>query len=414
MKKFQKNNKIEYALLYLLIAQASMPFFMGDFYLFFGSAAAILIYLKNFGFTIDHEFMKIFYFFFILFSVQIFFLDEFNTNVFLGYLLRLLWAYSVIRIIGPNFLKYFINILLYLTILGLVIYSLNLLFSDLYLIEQYIYLNFVKPLEIAGINFRSNLIFYTSDYWLLYEYPRNAGPFWEPGGYGVFLVLGFAFNTVISKNITNRINLVFGIAIITTFSVASYAALLTFVLFYYLYVDPNKAVAFPLVFVLIIMAVISYGEYDFLGSKLSKKYRDYQRISQGIESYEDASQTLDRFSATQFDLIAFSESPIIGKSKFQSYEFQRNTNSLTSFLREFGLIGIIFYMFFMHKSFSRFVLAYGSKRVFVNILILTYIVTSLSQGIFGKPFFMSMILLNFAYRKKPESNSERNTPDAAT
>lgn len=391
------NKWIGYALLFLLVAESSMPFFFGDFYLYLGAILTFLIFILK-DLKVERKLIEIFIAFLILFLLQVLLLRKFNLSVLLGYYFRLLWAYAAVKIIGPDFTRFYVNIIYFLTIIGFFIYFSTILIPGFYEFIRSLSVRYIMPLEMLEGNFRRNIIIYTCEYWLLDTFPRNAGPFWEPGGYGVFLILALLFNTVNQNKMLSKRNIIFSLAIITTFSMGTYFA---YIIYLILTVRIYYKRFWPLVTIFIlVLAALAYFRFEFLGSKLDSRYEGYEERAPDVERYEDLDGGIDRFSGIELDLKEFLSSPIIGTSKFGEYEFQRATNSVTALLREFGIYGFILIIYLLYKSMKNYVTFYNRNTFFTLVLLSTYLASSLSQAIFGKSFFMSLLFLHFIYNKK--------------
>ncbi len=104
-----EHSKLNYFLTFLLVAYSGFLFFLGDAYLLSGFLFVSTIFFLQ-KIKIDG-----FLFFFIFLSIILFVLQTVQTDIFpfethIGFIIRILFSYFTIKIIGKDFPKFYINV----------------------------------------------------------------------------------------------------------------------------------------------------------------------------------------------------------------------------------------------------------------------------------------------------------------
>lgn len=394
-----KVKAVNYIVLYLIIALTSMPFFIGDEFLVYNFILSTILFFYRKR-TFD-KFIFIYSIIYLtIFLAQSFFFSVLELNVILGYFLRILYAYFTIKVIGKDIAKYFVNIIYFFTIISFVFYIPSLFFPSIMNSILETIASYIEPYQLHDPG-RSHILIYTfgehyseGDGTLSSSLERNSGPFWEPGGFGVFLILAIIFELIESKELFSRKNKVFFIATITTLSTGSFLVLFVLIMLYLLiYRNPKKLLIMGFFF---IGSIIIYLNTFFLEAKVEKQFA-FTRTNSVSLYY--APRT--RFVSAQLDLIDFFNSPILGRGRFAQTRFDNReieadlqlnhrNNSTTNLMVEFGFFGFLTFFVFMFQSFKAYCYAKKFKTVFSVALILIVAMLGFSQMIFLKPFFIGL------------------------
>lgn len=294
----------QYSLLFLLIAQSSIPFFFGDEYLIAGFVYSFILFL-SFNRKTDKYIVIYSIIFISLFILHFLLASNFSYNLLIGYVLRIFFAYFTIRVLSENFGKYVVNIIYFLAVVSFFFYIPLSLFPQLQNITTSLYNNVFKGLEVYPENFRMNIILYTPEYWLNWIPPRNAGPFWEPGGFATFLIVAIILNFYENKKMFNKKNVILFIALLTTFSTAAFILFSLILTLYLLYKRNMRSIAFGLP-ILIFISYYSYYELPFLKQKIETQYTTF-------EIYGNDYSRRTRITSTYYDIQANINNPVIGK-----------------------------------------------------------------------------------------------------
>lgn len=385
------NKYLSYFLTFSLIAEAGFPFFTGDFWLLAFTGIAILEYISK-GFRPDVFIIKYLMAFVLIMILQSLLTKSFMSGPFFGWLLRIVYAYFVLKIVGYTFINKYIVILKQITIVSLILYFILAYVPGMYEFFRNISVTYIHPLETYEVNVRTNLIIYTNDYWLLDMPPRNAGPFWEPGAFGMFLIVAIVFNTLIKSRFLLKDNWVFLVGIFTTFSMGTFFSILVFIYSFLLLIRKLNPVTLSIAVMLLLLSYWAFNKYDFLGEKFEKRYLKTLNFDTK-QSYQDLDYQVGRNEKAILDLNAFINNPIIGEGQFISYEFGNSPSGLTSILRKWGIIGFLLLFYTMYKSFRRYIYYRSIKTNYIWVALFSMMSIALTQNLYGKALFIGFCFM---------------------
>lgn len=398
MPKNKKLHILEYFILFMLIAQAGFPFFVGNTYLIIFFSLTLLLFAVK-GYKINNFIIKYILAFLFLMVAQIITTGNFLFGPFIGIILRIFYAFVAIKLIGTDFKRYYVNLMYFFTITSMIFWFLLAFVPDVYDLFANFSQHYIEPLQLYPLPTRQNIIIYTNDYWMLDQFPRNAGPFWEPGAFGVFLNIAILFNTLNKGTLVNKKNIIFFIALITTFSLGSYAAFFIFIFSYIFFVKKIFSLKSILAFLILIYAgIYSYNNFDFLGGKFEKKYQAMEKFDTGFK-YDELYFKVGRNEQAILDINSFIRHPLFGEGQFVKYDFGESASGLTVILRKWGIIGFFLIFTIMYKSFQRFVIINNLHKGFIIVAVLTLMAVALTQSLFGKPIFIGIIFIYFLFDK---------------
>ena len=226
--------------------------------------------------------------------------------------------------------------------------------------------------------------------------PRNSGPFWEPGAFSVFLIIGFWLNRVYQKSFKNWNSILMLTALITSFSTSGIVSI--FVTIIYFSVRWGLQSKFILVGVLGLFIFV-FTNFVFVGEKIEGQFaKTEEQVRRGYG--------FNRFSSLKADLEDFVKDPIIGRglsseTRFKGYlERQNRNNGISDLLVRLGIFGFIYYLLMLSRSVYRIKKLNGVSRKLGNTLFLSCIIVGFSETIFLYPFSMSLCLLQYAPKKR--------------
>ena len=308
--------------------------------------------------------------------------------IFFSYLVlfaKIYAAFLILKYLKFNFINYYCKILKYLCIISLFFWTLFQLFP--LLVPLMFYFGIDVPYTSNELD-RTLIIYHLNPNSFLFSLVRNNGPFWEPGGFVLFIMIAILFTFIQDGKVNYKNISIYILTIITTFSTAGYLALLIFILFNYTLIQRKYFWGI----LLLLMSLYAYYEIDFLSEKIHKEitYTE-QKGSQDFRS---------RYGSFDLDLKIFSASPVFGRGysaeryDYKVYGFlnEENSGSISSptdFLARFGFVGFGVYIYFIFNSF--FVLFKNYKSAFLSVII--YLIIGFSQSCYFLPFFMTMPFL---------------------
>ncbi|MEO6305838.1 MAG: hypothetical protein ABIP51_22015, partial [Bacteroidia bacterium] len=154
-----RKKRLDYFLMYLLVAMGSMPFFIGNEYLFFFFLVATLVFIHE-KHTIDKFIIYYGIFFFIIFMSQAIYYSVFEPWKVLAYMARIYYAYFVFKIVGKNLSRYYVNIIYFFTVISFLFYIPTVFFHDPVNSMLEGLAELVKPFQLNPPG-RSHILIYT-------------------------------------------------------------------------------------------------------------------------------------------------------------------------------------------------------------------------------------------------------------
>ena len=412
-KEDKKVNFFETVNLFLLLSLSGLNFFNNnDNFLFFVFLINVLVFIIKRE-KVDNGFFVFFLFFVFLTIAQIIWFSDGNFKSTMGFFLRILTAYLVIKNCS-DFLPSFLRLLFFLSLASIFFYTLFRIFPA---IEDTLFANkhfwdnpdtneFKKSLIIYNI-FREPL--FGTDSLGLFGLPRNSGPFWEPGAFGGYLTIGLAFEMILFRRFSVRV-LVLLVALVTTFSTAGYMATALFFLLYFLFLETNKKKKLLIFPALLIGCFFLIVDVDFLANKITGQIEGFKEG----QTYKMQSDDDTRLGSAFLDLEDLQRSPLFGTGPSDETRYGKNevlfmrTNGLADLIVRIGFIGFLFICWTFFRSLKTYFDASDIPKPKTSACILIFItfLISLSETYFNMPFFWSLFLLQYAERIPPVETYE--------
>jgi hypothetical protein len=379
-----ENKFLNHFLLYLLMGVSSMPILFGNEFLIAGFVLTTIIFVMK-SKRFDRVIVSYNLVFLALFGLHLLAYDKFILGIIVAYFMRIYFAYFTVKIIGRDIDKYIVNQIYFFSIISLIITFLIFINPSL---ADFIYSNITPVFDKITLfqPNRQHFIIYTMELGYKVEIPRNSGPFWEPGGFSVFLFIALTFNLIRDKKFFNKKNTIFLIALLTTQSTTAYLAFFIFVCIYIL-ISYRSIYSFIMMPVLIFIFLNLYTNLNFMEEKVDKMYKDSQKA--GTE------KVYSRIVSGKINMENFYSSPIFGIGRFFQVADDQNTgnNGTTLLLAEFGAVGFGYYFIMMFLSYRKYCRRYNFNSYFPLAIIAGLLVLGYSQGIFQKPFFMALCFM---------------------
>lgn len=379
-----ENKFLNHFLLYLLMGVSSMPILFGNEFLIAGFVLTTIIFIMK-SKRFDRVIVSYNLVFLALFGLHILAYDKFILGIIVAYFMRIYFAYFTVKIIGRDIDKYIVNQIYFFSIISLIITFLIFINPSL---ADFIYSNITPVFDKITLfqPNRQHFIIYTMELGWKVEIPRNSGPFWEPGGFSVFLFVALTFNLIRDKKFFNKKNIIFLIALLTTQSTTAYLAFFIFVCIYIL-ISYRSIYSFITMPLLIFLFLNLYTNLNFMEEKVNKMYTDSKKAS--------TEKVYSRIVSGKINLDNFYSSPIFGIGRFFQVADEENTgnNGTTLLLAEFGAVGFGYYFLMMFLSYRKYCRRYNFNSYFPLAIIAGLLVLGYSQGIFQKPFFMALCFM---------------------
>lgn len=398
-----KREKIDYFLFIMafLITAMANAVTISNITLVLAAAITLYFFLKR-GYKFDKAFI---YFSVIFLGIVGIYLIKFgyiNPRTGREYI-KFLYGYILIKMLWRNFIPYFTKTVYILALISLPLYLLQLYNYDLMksiigVLEHHI------PLMDMREDWYENLFVFTlNDNGML----RNSGFAWEPKGFGTFLDLAVFFRLIENRfKLIDRRIIVYVIALITTFSTASLSILFFTAIPFYLH---NTKVSYKIIAGVIVVPIIiiTFFNAKFLKDKILNEYNTRSEyVAFVTDTRTDIkSRSLGRFGSLIIDFMDVKKEPLLGygNQKFKRTQFSVSgvklvrVNGLSDYMAKYGLIGSIFLLVVLSKSFKRFSNLYrfkGSIWILLGVLLINF-----ASALFFSPLYMMLIFFPFIKTK---------------
>lgn len=326
--------------------------------------------------------------YFVIFLTQAFVLKFISFPAIMGFMLKILFGFIVISVIGKSFKDVYLKVMTFVSLV-----SLPGIFYVMFVGD-------IPPLSSAltFINTKS-YIFYTQ----IGSLERNSGMFWEPGAFSIFINVVFMLHLGEIKNLLKTRKLSVAILLtaqVTTFSTTGYITLfLIIVIFYVTEYKQPFVVLFGLV-IAIISGIKVYNDSPFMREKIVKQYEE--AMYTGGRQY-----SADRFGAFMFDLYYIKKHPLVGngmhsKTRYADHpyligEFLGHGNGFSNFLASNGILGMGLYLLALYSSGAQ-------HNLFFIVLLL---ICMQGEQLLNFPFFLSLPFALRYGKRKPKNENRR-------
>jgi len=385
-----KKELFNYLLTFLVLALSSISFFSYKQMTF----AVMLIFSYILFLKKRKKFDKDFIIFIFILSFiivsQVIQFSFFSLWTTIGTFTRFILPYFLIKIIGRDFDKYFVNLMYFFSIISFIFYFPALIFPQL--ITVYFSIANILKIDFANAPIYQNFIIFTAEHFIS-GFLRNSGFTWEPAAFAGFLNIAILLNTFINKTLINKKNIIFIIAIITTISTAGYITLAFWVIMYsfFFYKKKSKIIIIPII---VFIVSTAYIKLDFLGEKIN-----YQmEIAEGNTTIE---RNRGRFGSGLVDFYDLLEHPVTGRGRNMQTRYKHlnslsmiekhRTNGTFDFMVKYGLLGFIIYFGMMLKTLKKLVKSNNFDKQFAYIGLISILLIGLSETWFQTTFFISLI-----------------------
>ena len=328
----------------------------------------------------------------------------FNINNVIGNLTPLLIAFSSILIIGPNIWEKLERVIFYLTVISLIIFVVQVLTSSFFDQFSSVFGRFIADIYTETRPNAWYSFVYTYSPIKDINFPRNAGFMWEPGAYAMITAIFLGYRFLKYGVCLDMHNIVYILAMISTFSTAGYIML---ILFFIIYIIETRNILISLILIVILGALIPYlMSLEFIGDKILAYSEGMGQSSTndrlGLYEY-------NRFETFAINMRRLFEFPIgYGANqitdKYNKYFV--GVNGIGVFARSWGIVGLIVAL----RSMLRTINMWCDKsklhhpQVCISITFIIFIVTFFSNPIERSLLFLSLIIFPLIYKLSPNGN----------
>lgn len=397
-----KREFIDYSMLTLFVANSGFSYFHGPIV-----SIPLFAFLLTF-FILRKRTLNITFLFFIVVLFAITLLQALKFQFFpivtgVGLLIMVTNAYLIVKNLEDKFIPYYINLLYYLAIISLVIYFSMLIIPPIKVLYSHITPIF-HLFNFSGSGHKSILV-YNFGTNPLGAHFRNSGPFWEAGAFAGYLIIAYMFHFLKVQEITNKKNMVFLIAIVTTLSTTAFLALFIFFFFFYFKKIKNFLFKVSSVIIIIMIGIFAYNTLDFLGEKIESQWQMAQE--KGIHK----SNNSQRFLNILRDINSLKGHEFVGRGGNNKTRFDLDpeggfvipTVGLTDVMVKYGIPFFILILFFLYRSVCLYLKQLNHQNLLYCLgIILAILTTLVSEVYFAFSMYWSLLFMQFVYRGNEE------------
>ncbi|MBE0573822.1 O-antigen ligase family protein [Candidatus Dojkabacteria bacterium] len=237
---------------------------------------------------------------------------------------------------------------------------------------------------------------------------RNSGPFWEPGAFGGYLMLGLIFNFIKTNSFFNKKTVIILIALVSTTSTTAYIALFFF-LFFIAYRTKLKLIyKFLLLIIVVSASGYLYLNVDFLSQKVQSQLQSAEASS--ISSNTNS----QRFLSTLRDIQDIRNHFFWGrgpnpKTRYNvSNSSDIRTNGFSDYWVRYGSVFFVLSLFYLYQSFKGICCYFDSKFAIFSLIIILIILQS--ETYFNYPLFWGLFFLNNVYSCQKKYDAKHIKP----
>lgn len=399
MKGVNTQERINYIITFGAIAYSGIHFFSMPVIskLLFFVLLTILFFRR--GLKIDPSIIYVSIAFSIILLTQHILFAKFKYMDYFEFLLpRVFTSYLLIKILGLRFPYYYIRVIYVYSIISLIFWSLSNTFPAFTEFISQIPRNWnTDPHETVDQQF----IIYTYEPHLIdvlgLQLYRNPGPFIEPGAWGLYLILAFAFKIMENKGSMDKISYVLIITIISTFSTATLLSF--FVLFIYLVSRTRISLILkvPVYIFVFYISVQSFYTFAFMYEKIEKRYSwEMDKPLYGVMG--------GRFYGARKAIYVLNKYPLTGRAMTESTqpkdEFSKEyvRYGIMSQASQTGLILFFLYLMLLLLSLKRYSRWYNYRNNFYIFIYIALLISMFAQDFGLKPVFMMLIFTPLIFK----------------
>lgn len=382
----------QYLLTYLLVFLPITNWlpFRRELYIIIFLIGAFLFIIRKIN--IGSQLVKIIILFTIILIIQSIVFGKARTDAIIGLYMSILLPYFAVTLVGKNFLKILVNIVVTITFVSFIFYIPSVLSENIKMFVSNIAPTLGTDVWLSDQNF----LIYTSRYHAITSFGliRNSGNFNEPGYFATILNMALAVNISYGNKLLEKKNLIMIIGIITTFSTSGYIAMI-FIISFYLLVIMKKKIKYIIIPIFITIAIGLYTSSDFLQPKIQSHY----------EIQYEGEVKVGRFGALYADIEDIKKYPLSGRGIISTTRFDeveswegdnapwQTLNGVTNTLVRLGIPGFLIYIILLIKSIN-----YITKQErLLNYTPLLYfavmLITLSAQNLMMIIYFMSFVYL---------------------
>lgn len=321
---------------------------------------------------------------------------EFNFNQTTGALIRLLIAYLALKNLGRNFWDLFLKFIMVMIGIALGIYLLLLVVPALTPFLEKLFSSW--QYEIIQLRYPDswNMFFFNFLERSDSSFQRNSGFMWEPGGFGAIVCFAIYANLMKNKFLLNWQFLLCLVALITTFSTASYGAFMLLMLGY-LFQDSRRLFVKIMVGLVVVVGIMFMIHNEIFSTKIKRYMNTSLNTTVGVNARFDKLE-YNRMSTFLINMelmgdypLGYGHYPVL----YRGAEFI-GVSGIGDVARQWGVIGLVGALILLYLFIGMPIFPDAPP---VPLRLLThgaifgaFLVLFLSNSIEKNPLFLCMVL----------------------
>ena len=321
-------------------------------------------------------------------------IDELMFRQYVGYAIRILTGCFIASYFRRDFISKYENLVFVLAYISIPLFVVQIINPNIY--------DVALPLTKILFNFeyRSSahryLIIYVVNGWGL---KRNSGFMWEPGAYAMMLSWAMLFLLYETRFQWNRRMIVYGIAMLTTFSLMGYPSMVLLILMFLAQKSDWKKIGYTMVgggllLLLLMQTPLFQEQRDMMANKVEFYANDSQiQLYRARNRYvieEQSTKGVGRLA--QFYILGdiISENPFGHGMSDWRYE---SANGLMNVIVKWGINAIIILAFSFY-FFTKRLAQMAQLQIKWYIILMTMavlIMPAISNPIYNAVFFLTLI-----------------------
>lgn len=319
----------------------------------------------------------------------------FSTWTFTGFIIKMLYPYFIVKIIGDTFFEKLEKIIFILTCISLPLFTIQILFPEFCHMFNSLFKNITSD-EMITKNGWYGIIFRIDGS----ATDRNAGFMWEAGAFAFMLLLALIYRILRFGLIIDLKIAIYTIALITTFSTMAYIGLAILLI---AYITSSKKVGILFFTIPLVFLYINFvKDMDFMLPKINNYI-----LTLG-QSYTPEGQYYLKVNRIAYIMFALEQSlhwPLgygVVPSKYMYTDYNNTAlegvGTIAQLLIYWGWIGVAFFISAIYKYLKNLQLRTDHKLLISGVVIL--IIAFFSNPFEKSPMLYSIIFYPFLFKNK--------------
>jgi hypothetical protein len=317
---------------------------------------------------------------------------SFDIWTFTGFVVKMVYPYFILKLVGETFFEKFEKIIFFLACLSLPLFVIQIVYPGF--IDAFT--SVFKPITTTDMPYERGW------YGIVFRVEgsaafRNSGFMWEPGAYAFMLIIALLYRIVKFGMQLDIRNIVYIIALLTTFSTMAYLGVAILFISYAVSSKKIGIILFMVPLAILYMGFVS--DLDFMLPKINNYFNTADK------SYTPMGQTYLKVNRVAYILFVFQQSILwpfgfgIIPSKYMYAEYHdtilEGVGTIANLLLFWGWIGLAFFITAIYKFLKSFQI-YTDRTLLIFALIIV-IIAFFSNPLEKSPILYSIVFYPFIF-----------------